>query len=132
MIETVFRCSTFKHCRVKAAGIKDTSFRQATIKDTDLREANVVSLDLSGANLEKAFGTFLEYLVNRIQSEGAVEPWSAQEIMQTVSFFSRATCDEHTLVSQAVRDAILLMRNEANSPPTTFTSDSSQRPNGQT
>jgi uncharacterized protein YjbI with pentapeptide repeats len=104
-----FSRSTFENCNVKAAKIEDTNFSQATFEGTDLREAAVASLDISGANLERAFGSYLEYAIKGINEDGPGRGFHAQEIIKTVDFFNKAKHDEHTQLSQGMLDAIQLV-----------------------
>jgi hypothetical protein len=116
MNRTCFRLSHFKHCNMKKATIENTDFSLTTIEDTDLRDANVVSFDITGANLENAFGSYLQYAVDDIKTNGAGNSIYASEIVKTAQLFQKAIHDGRTNVSQAVHDAIRLMTADTPAP----------------
>jgi hypothetical protein len=116
MNRTCFRLSNFKRCKMKNAEIENTDFSVTKIEDTDLREANVVSFNIAGADLENAFGSYLQYAVDDIKTNGVKHSFLASEIVKTVQLFQKAIHDGQTKVSQAVHDAIRLMTAETSAP----------------
>jgi hypothetical protein len=101
---------------MKKATIENTDFSLTTIEDTDLRDASVVSFDITGANLENAFGSYLQYAVDDIKTNGVVNSVHAGEIVKTAQLFQKAIYDGRTNVSQAVHDAIRLMTADTTAP----------------
>jgi hypothetical protein len=116
MNRTCFRLSHFKHCQIKNAEIDNTDFSVTKIEDTDLREANVISFNIAGADLESAFGSYLQYVVDDIKTNGAKHSLNMSEIVKTVQLFQKGTHDRRTTVSQAVQDAIRLMTADTSAP----------------
>jgi hypothetical protein len=104
-----FQSSVFDDCDFSGAELEETDFRSAKIVDTDLRRAKVTSIRLEGANLEEAFGAYLDYSVKSVKSEGP-NHINADEILKVDNLFKKATWDDSTIVSQATRDAIELMK----------------------
>lgn len=103
-----FRNSTFSHCDVTKSKIASTDFRSATLIEIDLRNANVASIDIRGTNLEKAFSSSLDYMLefaknNEFTGSAAIEFGSLLQL------FQKAAADDKTLVSQAVRDILIMM-----------------------
>jgi len=107
-----FQSSVFDDCDFTNAEIERTDFKSTKITRTDLRRAHVTSLHFEGANLEAAFGYSLEYAVKAVKSEGP-NHFNADEIFKVHSLFQKATYDERTTVSQAVRDALDMMTRSA-------------------
>jgi uncharacterized protein YjbI with pentapeptide repeats len=103
-----FRSTNFADCDLTRAEIEATDFGCATFVDTDLREANVVSFNIKGANLENAFGHFLQYVIENLKTDGPNSVNSA-EIVKTFQLFQKASHDDATNISQAARDAIVIM-----------------------
>lgn len=116
MRRTCFRLSNFKRCNMKLAEIDSTDFSFTKIEDTDLREARVVSFDITGADLENAFGSYLQYAVDDIKTNGVKSSFNVSEIVKTFELFQKAVHDGRTNVSQAVHDAIRLMTADASAP----------------
>lgn len=108
LTNTLFHSSRFVHSRLDGAEINGANFGKATMISTDLRAAVVSSFDISDADLREAFDSYLEYLVNRLKSEGITDSFNGQEIFKIVELFSKAKHNERTQVSQAVRDAITM------------------------
>ena len=97
--------SLFQDCDMKAATINRTLLRNATLIQTDLRMANVSSIDISGANLQDAFSSTINYVLEHLESTG----WSHydyREVMSIYDLFQKATHDDNTSVSDAVRKAL--------------------------
>jgi uncharacterized protein YjbI with pentapeptide repeats len=105
-----FDFSTFDDCAFRDAHIDDTYFNAATFTKTDLREASIKSLHLNGANLEEAFSPFpLQNAIERINAGDSLGQYYFEELLRMYNLFEKATYDDKTIVSQAVRDAIELV-----------------------
>lgn len=112
----VFHSATFNNCDLKGAEIEATDFSSATFVNTDLRQAKVVSFNLKGANLENAFRGFLEYAIQSIKRDGP-NSVNSLEVLSIYQLFQKATVDDTTNVSEAVREAILMMRRGTETLP---------------
>lgn len=108
MMRASFCSAIFDDCDVRDAEIETTDFSLANIIDTDLRAAKVVNFNIKGANLEKAFGTYLKYSIDSVKRDGP-NSINSMEILSIYQLFQKATHDDATNVSEAVRDAILMM-----------------------
>ena len=111
MKAAIFYSANFDDCDVRGAEIEGTDFCEATFIDTNLRDAKVVSFTIKGANLEKAFPG-LEFNIKYFKEHGA-NSINSQELTSIDALFQKATFDNSTSVSDAVREAILIVRNAA-------------------
>ncbi len=105
----VFHSSTFDDCDVRGAEIDATDFSAATLIDTDLRAAKVTSFNIKGANLDKAFPS-LDFAVRYFKEHGA-NSVNSSELSNVDRLFQKATYDASTSVSDALREAIIIMRS---------------------
>jgi len=108
MKSACFRFAIFNDCDMKGANIEATDFDCATLIDTDLRAAKVVSFSIKGANLEKAFGGFLEYTIKNLKEHGP-NAVNSMEVVGIHQLFQKATRNDDTNLSDAVREALLIM-----------------------
>ena len=111
MKDARFDASSFEECSFEAAVIENTYFRRTKFVETDLRKAKITSLNIEGANLEKAF--HLEYAIKaakEAQSNGYSLPsYHLTDLLETFQFFKKATHDDQTVVSDAMREAVIIM-----------------------
>jgi uncharacterized protein YjbI with pentapeptide repeats len=107
-----FRSAVFDGCNLSGAEIEETDFALATLVATDLRSAKVISFNIEGANLENAFGSFLKYSIDSVKKEGP-NSINSMEVLSIYQLFQKATFSDATNVSEAVREAILLMGKTA-------------------
>jgi uncharacterized protein YjbI with pentapeptide repeats len=110
MTATIFRAADFDHCDLHAAQIEATDFSSARFANTDLRAAKVINFNIKGANLEEAFGVSLQYSIKRLKESGP-DIVSSNDIVSIHRLFRNATCDDRTNVSEAAREAILIMQH---------------------
>ncbi len=108
MAFTSFRHSIIDNCDFNNAKLKCTNFGFATLVSTDLRRADVESFDIKGANLEQAFGSLFDYVLENAKSTGP-NSYNAQEIVGMFQLFQKATYDNTTSVSVSVRETIEIM-----------------------
>lgn len=111
MKAAIFHSANFDDCDMRGAEIEGTDFSGATIVDTNLRNAKVVSLNIKGANLEEAFPGF-DFTLKYFKEHGA-NSVNSQDLWSINELFQKATFDDFTSVSDAVREAIVIMRNAA-------------------
>lgn len=110
MESAIFHSACFDDCDVKRAEIEATDFSYATLIDTDLRDASVTNFNIKGANLDRAFGSTLDYTLERLKNNQVM----ALEMLELASldqFFKKARADDGTSVSQTVHDILALMRS---------------------
>lgn len=108
MRAAIFHSAKFYHCDVKGAEIEDTDFSRALLVGTDLRNAQVVSFNIKGANLENAFGDYVDYSLKTLKECGP-DIVNSREVVGIYQLFKKATYDDATNISEAVREAIIIM-----------------------
>jgi uncharacterized protein YjbI with pentapeptide repeats len=108
MTGACFRSSLFDSCDLTNAEIDSTHFRKAKFVMTDLRRAKVTSLGLEGADLEGAFWDIRLKMALEAATKTGFSSFSAEEVVNTIRLFQKATWDKETVVSEVVRDIILM------------------------
>lgn len=108
MTATIFQEADFDHCDLHGAEIEASDFSSAKFVNTDLRAAKVISFNIKGADLENAFGVSLQYSLKRLKESGP-DIVSSNDVVGIHQLFRKATYDDQTNISEAARDAILIM-----------------------